>query len=199
MTSIYLTPASHDEIQRIIISLKNANSVGYDDISTNILKMCSKNISVPLTHIINLSLENGIFPDRLKLSIVKPLYKKGDEHDINNYRPITLIPVIAKIFEKIMAKRILSFIEKNNIINENQFGFQEGKSTTLACFNLVKKVTEGINNKIPNVALFLDMSKAFDCVNHKILLQKASDYGLRGKANSWLTSYLVNRYQCTRK
>lgn len=197
MNSIYLTPTSEDEIDRIITNLQNTNSVGYDNINTNILKIVSKKISYPLTHIINQSLENGIFPDRLKLSVVKPLHKGGNETDMNNYRPIALIPVIAKIFEKVMAKRIQSFIKQNNIIHDRQFGFQEGKSTTLACFTLVTKITECINNNITNVALFLDMSKAFDCVKHSILLKKISDYGIRGKANSWLTSYLENRKQCT--
>lgn len=195
--SIYISPTSEDEIYRIINNLSNTNSVGYDDINTSTLKICSKSIAIPLTHIVNLSLENGIFPDRLKYSVVKPLYKKGDDTDLNNYRPITLIPILAKIFEKVMAKRIQSFITDNNIIAGEQFGFQTGKSTTLACFALIKKITECINEKIPNVALFLDMSKAFDFVNHNILLHKAFNYGLRGKANCWLTSYLENRKQCT--
>lgn len=110
--SIYLTPTNEDSVYKIINSLNSTNSTGYDDINTKILKLCSRYLSRPLTHIINLSLFQGLFPTRLKFSIVKPLYKKGDKNDMNNYRPITLIPVISKIFERVMYDKLHSFIIK---------------------------------------------------------------------------------------
>lgn len=195
--SIYISPTSEEEIQRIIMNLRNTNSVGYDNINTDILKLCAYKLATPLSHIINLSFEKGVFPERLKFSKVKPLFKKGDEADMGNYRPITLIPVISKIFEKAMAKRVNSFIAHHKIIKREQYGFQEGKSTSLACFSLVKYVTEALNNKHLTLALFLDMSKAFDSVSHKILLKKLFDYGIRGVALDWFESYLCNRQQCT--
>lgn len=145
---------------------------------------------------INSSLTSGIFPSKLKTSIVKPLHKKGRKMDINNYRPITLIPVISKVYEKIMHKRLIGFLNKYTIINNEQNGFQKGKSTTTATFSLVKSITENIDKKHPVTVVFLDMSKAFDLVNHNKLRDKCENYGIRGPALNWLRTYLSDRQQC---
>lgn len=181
----------------MILNLKKTNSVGFDNITTYILKLIAPRISKILAYLINLSFEQGCYPSALKFSIVKPIYKKGDSTQLNNYRPITLVPVISKIFERIMYDRIYNFLNKHNIFNENQFGFRKGASTSQACFTLVKAVTECLNEKRRIVAIFLDMSKAFDYVNHEQLLQKLYNYGIRGKAHDWLSSYLKERKQCT--
>lgn len=144
-----------------------------------------------------MSLETGIFPTRLKQSIVKPLFKKGNRTNMCNYRPITLIPIIAKIFEKVMCDRIGSFLNKNNILTDNQFGFRKSSSTSLACFSLVKLITEALNDKMSVLSVFLDMSKAFDFVPHARLLCKMEKYGIRGKAHDLLKSYLSCRQQRT--
>lgn len=194
--SIFLTPTNEIEVASIILSLKNSNAVGHDGICTRVLKACASDLSRPLAHVINLSMEQGLFPDILKLCIVKPIFKKGDKCDMNNYRPITLIPILSKIYEKVIIKRIHSFIASNNILTEEQYGFRKGHSTTLACYNLMQYVIECINQKIPVVALFLDMTKAFDFVPHKRLLDKLYRYGIRGNAYDWFASYLFNRRQC---
>lgn len=194
--SIYLTPVHKDDILKIIASLKNTNSTGYDDINTKILKLCSTSISEPLAHIINLSLYHGVFPDRLKLSIVKPLFKKGDKTDFNNYRPITLIPILSKVFEKAIHVRIYNFFTKYQILKSEQFGFTKNKSTTLACFNLINLVTTCLNKRIPITSIFIDMSKAFDFVDHKLLLLKLNRYGIRGNALKLIEDYLGGRTQC---
>lgn len=130
------------------------------------------------------------------MSIVKPLHKKGEKEDLNNYRPITLVPVLSKIFEKVMYSRITSFCDKYEIINKDQNGFQKGKSTVLAAFTLLKKITEEVDKRQPVCAIFFDMSKAFDFVSHQRLLDKCYKYGIRGKALDWIRSYLHNRKQC---
>lgn len=152
---------------------------------------------MPLSYEINRSFEQGVFPNRLKTSVIKPIFKKGDSTKMENYRPITLIPVLAKIFEKVMVERMNSFLSKNNILVNNQFGFRKGSSTTQACFSLVKQITESLNNKLTVLGLFLDMSKAFDFVCHTRLLWKLQRYGIRGRAYEWLLNYLSNRNQFT--
>ncbi|XP_028166266.1 uncharacterized protein LOC114357040 [Ostrinia furnacalis] len=196
--SFYVTPTDTHEIIRIIGSLKNSKSFGYDGIRTDILKGVAQLISSPLSYLINMSFEQGLFPKQLKRSIINPIFKKGDRSDLNNYRPITLIPVISKVFEKAMFERLYNYITREKILKNEQFGFRKGFSTTLACFNLMKYVTESINDGVPLVAIFLDLSKAFDFVNHTKLLNKLHSYGIRGIANDWFTSYLSDRMQCTK-
>lgn len=137
----------------------------------------------------------GTFPEALKLSIIKPVLKKGESDVMDNYRPIALISIHAKIFEKAMYERIYKFLEKYNVLAKEQNGFRKGKSTSLAAFNLIKNVTENIDKNIETVAIFFDMSKAFDFVSHDILLCKCEKYGLRGNALKWLQTYLQNRSQ----
>ncbi|KAL0861481.1 hypothetical protein ABMA27_009011 [Loxostege sticticalis] len=196
-SSMFLTPINEIDVKNIIKSLRNTNSTGYDDINTKILKICADFMSCPLSHIINLSFEQGIFPNRLKTSVIKPIYKKGDPNEMGNYRPITLVPILSKVFEKAMLQRLDSFLSKNNILDQSQFGFRKGSSTTHACFSLVKKITESLNNKEAVVGIFLDMSKAFDFVCHSRLLCKLQHYGIRGKPHEWLQSYLSERNQYT--
>lgn len=195
--TLYLTPVTDSEIYNISMSLKNSKTSGHDAIITKIIKLNAMKLSIPLSHIINLSFEQGYFPDQLKLSIVKPLFKKGDKRDPGNYRPITIIPILSKIFEKAMYIRLNNFFTKHNILHPHQYGFRKGSSTSLACFDLVKYVSESLNNRTPIISIFLDMSKAFDFVSHQKLLHKLENYGVRGKAYEWLQSYLKDRKQCT--
>lgn len=193
--SIYLTPIDKIEIEKHIMTLNNTNAEGYDKICTKIIKACKKEISEVLAYLINLSIQSGIFPDRLKISIVKPLFKKGDKNLIENYRPVTLIPIFSKLFEKVMHNKLSSFLSKYNIITENQYGFQREKSTTLATFNLVNDILHRLNDDNYVTILFFDMSKAFDFVSHKLLMTKLYTYGVRGPAYNWVQTYLKNRSQ----
>lgn len=193
--SMFLKPVSENEVRTEITSLKNSNSEGYDEINTKIIKTCTNELSAIITHLINLSFSLGIFPEALKVSIVKPLFKKGEKSDVNNYRPITLIPILSKIFEKCMYKRLIDYCNKFNIIKKEQFGFQKNKSTTLAIFTLLKNVMTNINQNRLTTGLFFDLSKAFDLVSHDLLLQKLEAIGIRGIVLQWISSYLNNRRQ----
>ncbi|XP_052753933.1 uncharacterized protein LOC128201317 [Galleria mellonella] len=161
--SMFLSPTTCDEIYKIIISLNNTESVRYDEFPTKLLKTCAHIISPILSYLINLSFIEGTFPDLLKISVIKPIYKKYDKQLVDNYRPISLIPIIAKVFEKAIYTRIVAFLDKFKILKDDQHGFRKGKSISLAAFKLIKTITENIDKNIDTVAVFFDMSKAFDC------------------------------------
>jgi hypothetical protein len=192
---MFLTPTTEIEVVGIIKGLDNKKSTGIDEISDHIIKKCYPKIANVLTYIINLSLSTGYFPDQLKIAKVKPLYKKGLDTDVGNYRPISLISVSSKIIEKIMHKRLLSFLNNYSIINNKQHGFSKGKSTNTAIAEFIKRVYKSMDEREIGIGLFLDLSKAFDLVDHDILLRKMAEMGIRGVAHKWFQSYLENREQ----
>jgi len=188
-------PLSTKNIRNIIKSLNMKNSHGYDEISTKLLKLSSPFILSPLTHICNKSLSLGIFPDRLKYSEVKPLFKKGDKHNISNYRPISILTSFFKVLEKAVHSQLYEQCRKHNILAGEQFGFRNKLSTTDAIYKLINKTLIALNDKIMIGGIFCDLEKAFDSINHDILISKLNFYGAKGKTMSWFKSYLKNRYQ----
>ena len=171
---LVLKPFSTQEILSIIKSLKTKDSFGYDEISTKLLKISASYISSPLTYICNRAISTGIFPDRLKYSIIKPMYKKGDKTDPSNYRPISMLTSFSKVLEKALYKRLMQHIDNNNILNEQQFGFRKRLSTEDAIFKLTHEVLNALNNKTMVGSIFYDLEKAFDSVNHSLLIKKTS-------------------------
>lgn len=132
-------------------------------------------------------------PDQLKIAKVQPIYKSKGRDVLNNYRPISLLPTISKIFEKVILKRTLFFLNSQNILYMKQYGFRPNHSTIDAVIDFTQNVYETFEKKEHGIGIFLDLSKAFDTINHKILLQKLEWYGIRGKALEWYTNYLSNR------
>ena len=193
--SIFLAPTYRQEIIAIVSRLNNKKSPGYDDINNFIIKGVISSIVDPLVHILNLSLLSGQVPANMKIAKVIPLFKKGDKMDVSNYRPISLLSSFSKILEKIVYVRTVTFLKLHNIFSDFQFGFREKHSTIHALLNFVDKVTQSIDKYSNLVGIFLDFSKAFDTINHEILLYKLSLYGVRGKALEWFRSYLSNRQQ----
>ena len=146
---------------------------------------------MPLKHIFNLSLLNGVFPDSMKIARVIPLFQSGNTKEFSNYRPISLLPQFSKILEKMYH----SFIDSNQVLYKSQYGFRKQMSTSLAIIELVEEITNSLDNHESTVGFFIDLKKAFDTVDHSILIEKLYHYGIRGTANKWICSYLMNRYQ----
>jgi hypothetical protein len=175
--------------------MKLKDSHGYDEILTRILMMSASYILSPLTHIVNKILSVGIFPDRLKFAEVKPLYKDGNTLDFSNYRPISLLTSFSKVTEKILYKRLYHYLEQQKVFVNEQHGFRSKTSTETAAFSLLKTILVSLDKKNIVGGLFLDLRKVFDCVSHDILLSKLNFYGVSGKANKLLKSYITDRYQ----
>ena len=194
--SFALFPITETEVINSILKLKPNKSPGYDEITSDLLKLSITSISRVLQHVFNASIESGIFPSRMKIAKVIPIYKKGNHLEVSNYRPISLLPVLSKCLESIMFNRLNSYINKYNLISPSQFGFQKGKSTVDAILSFLDKLNDHLDNKHV-ISVFCDLSKAFDCVNHKLLLTKLNKIGIRGIALKWFQSYLEGRLQYT--
>jgi retron-type reverse transcriptase len=172
--------------------------VGWNHLPASIFKDNKIYISKILTHIVNLSLGQGIFPREMKLANIIPIFKSGDTSIIGNYRPVSLLSTVSKVFERAFFSRLSYFITHHKILYELHFGFREGHSTHLAVIKLLESIITSLEKGDYSAVIFLDFSKDFDTVNHAILLQKLHHYGIRGIANSWVRSYLSGRSQyCT--
>ena len=193
--SIVLSPVTAVEVNEIILNLDSSKSIGPNSIPVKLLKILGPKISHPLATMINQSFSNGIFPSKLKIAKVVPIFKKGDPEISSNYRPISLLPIFSKIYEKLMHKRIYAFLKDCNILYPLQFGFQENNSIDHALISLTEEIRSSLDNRRYGCGIFLDLQKAFDTVNHGILLNKLEHYGIRGSVLDWFKSYLSERRQ----
>lgn len=184
-----------EEIVSIINALDNKSSSGIDGISNKMLKYIKNEVSGAITLITNQMIYHGIFPDSLKISKVLPIYKKGDASNMSNYRPISLLPTISKIFERVIYNQLYNYFTINNILCEQQFGFRAHHSTELATIKLIDFINYEMDHYNTPVNIYIDMSKAFDTLDFQILLRKLKYYGVRDKANTLIETYLLHRKQ----
>jgi len=184
------------EVERITKSLKTKNSYGYDEISTEILKISCPFISSPINYICNKMLFWGVFPDRLKYSTIKPLHKNDDRCEVSYYRPVSLLTSFSKIFEIVMHRMILKYLTNYNILSTEQYGFRLGLRTDNATYKLTTEILNSMKNKLLVGGKFCDLEKGFCYVNHDILLYeyKLKFYGISDKNLQLYQSYLDNRY-----
>lgn len=193
--TLFLNPTTSNEIVLIIQNLNNTSSTGLDALPVKLFRSIGTFIALPLSILINLSLAAGKFPRVLKTAVIKPIYKKGNSEDMTNYRPIALLSILSKIVERVFHNRLKDFLVATNFLTPHQYGFRQGFSTIDAVSQLVGDVSVGFDNGLPTAAVMLDVSKAFDALNHEILLQKLEYAGVRGLGLSWLTDYLSDRDQ----
>jgi hypothetical protein len=192
---LHLGNMSQADFVNIVNDMDPKNSSDINGMTMKMVKEVKFEIAVPLVHIFNLSMTEGIFPEKLKCSRTVPIFKAGNPLLCDNYRPISLLSVIAKILEKFVANRLTSHLAANNLLFEHQYGFQKGKSTVHNLLFLSNFIAKEINDKKYVAGIFLDLKKAFDVVNHGILLKKLKKFGIRGRTWDWFKSYLSNRSQ----
>ena len=190
--NIFLEDCSSYEIEQIISEFENGKS---SDIPINLIKKSSKLISPILAYFFNQFMDQGIFPDELKIGQVIPVYKKGNKEELQNYRPISILPAFSKIFEKIIYCRLYSFLSAKNVISDTQFGFRKGHSTSHALNYSIEKIYGHLEANKHVIGIFIDLSKAFDTIDHNQLMHKIENYGFRGKAFNLIKSYMTNRNQ----
>ena len=192
---LFLSPVLPEYVV-LQINLPNASkSNDAYDLPVSFLKISKHVIAPCLADLSNLCITDSVFPTILKLAEVIPVYKSGDKTQPSNYRPISFLSHFSKIFEKLTSTKLLSFLAQTNILCPQQFGFRQGLSTTLALLKLQDHILEQKSKKLFSCAIFLDLKKAFDTVDHKILLRKLSQYGLRGSTNKFFESYPSKRQQ----
>ena len=168
---LFLTPASESDVKRLITNLSDG-APGNDGVTANPLKIVSDVVVTPITHLANLSFLQGVFPQDLKIALICPIYKAKDPMIFSNYRPISLLSLFSKILDRLVYNRLLEFLNRHDILNKYQFGFRNMHSNFMALITLLENLRSALDRGKCAIGIFLDFQKAFDTVNHKILLSK---------------------------
>lgn len=195
MSTAYFLNTTPEEVLSVFMSLKNTTARDIDDLQIRPIKAALDLLLPVLTHLFNICLSTGVFPEKMKHARVSVLYKSGDRNIFSNYRPISILPVISKGLEKIIYQRVMSFCEKYSILSPHQFGFRRGMSTELALLTQKELILNSFEKKLLTLGVFIDYSKAFDRINHEVLYAKLRHYGFRGTPLDFLKSYLSQRKQ----
>jgi len=195
VSSFVLLPTNPLELINISKTLKSTHSSGCDDINPYITSQVMDLLVAPFAEVINCSLSEGMVPLEIKMARVLPIYKQGNKSEIANYRPISILPFFSKFYEKVLYDRLFSYIKQKNILYPLQHGFQPAHSTSMSLIDIQDKISAAIDNNEYSLGIFLDLAKAFDTVDHKILLTKLEHYGIRSTALNWFKSYLSTRQQ----
>lgn len=190
-----LRPIDKREVEQIIDSFKSKTSSGPDEIPITVIKAVKTNISPVLSHLINSSFVSGIFPIKLKQAKIVPIHKKHDKKNVINYRPISVLPTISKIYEKAVYLQFKEFLETYNLLDKDQHGFRSGRSVVSAAVSFIETIIESVDKGKHTIGVFMDISKAFDSVKHSKLIEKLKALGVENSALNWFQSYLSDRSQ----
>ena len=190
-----LQPVHPDKVEKMISELKNSGSVGLDYIDTKVIKLVKEEIVPTITHILNLSIVNSKFPVQFKKAKVVPLHKSGDRFNPKNFRPVAILPIFSKLFERAVFSQMIEYLESNKILHPSHLDFRVNHSTTTALLQMYDMWVEAMDRGEATGVCFLDMSAAFDLVSHSVLLDKLSLYGFDCASIAWIKSYLSDRQQ----
>lgn len=195
LSSLFFAPTNCAEVFSCMNTIKNSKTVDATGLQITPIKHVLHLICQAITHIYNLILSTAVFPKSLQTARVIPVFKSGDKNLVNNYRPISILPVFSKGIDKLMHGRVLSFFNKHNLLLDFQHGFRKNRSTETALLTQKEIIIAKLQNKEIVAGIYIDFTKAFDLINHRILLHKMETYGVRGKAQDLMKSYLSHRTQ----
>lgn len=195
MSELNSSPITANEVHNLVKKIEIHKSSAIDKISSKLLKDSLEVLIPQLTHLFNCSVFTSTFPEKWKIANVVLIHKGGLKDNVNNFQPISLLPVPGKLLEKIIHARIYEYLERNNILTDSQWGFRPNRSTTLASAKLIENIYKYLNAKEHVGIIYIDLQKAFDLINHSILIAKLEGYGLTDPILSWLHNYLSNRQQ----
>lgn len=198
INTMFFNPVTKYEVELVIKNLPNKKSSGLDEVPVKLIKECMTELSQIIADIINLSISLGQFPTALKKAAIITVFKKGDPHNVENYRPISLLSIFSKIIEKIVYNRIFNFLNQNNILIDCQHGFRPGHSTESGTIDFIQHVYKELDDDKYVTAFLFDLTRAFDTIDKDFLSTKLHHLGLRGPINEWVISFLSNRQIITK-
>ena len=196
--SFFISPVTVDEVCSVMVGLQNKSSP-LNTIPVFMYKIAAPIVAPLICDIFSSSVQEGSFPNVLKLARIVPIFKSKSRKLVSNYRPISILSTLSKIMEKLMKSRVTSFFDRNNVMYNKQFGFRVGYNTTDAVLDLINKCTSALDDKLYTVIVFLDLARAFDTVDGDIMIKKLHNVGIRGIAGDWFSSYLCDRKMYTRE
>ena len=191
--SLFFEPTNLHKVANLISKLPNIKSSGYDEINNIMLKELKDVISTPLADIFNSSLNTGVFPDLMKLGEIVPLHKGSSRDEVENYRPISLLLTISKVLEKIIYRQVYEFLTDSGQLYQSQYGFRKDHACDHAVGELVSEIVKHLQKNNYTACILLDLSKAFDTLQHSVMFDKLEKYGIQGTCLKWFKSYLMNR------
>ena len=192
---LFLSPTTALEVEEICKNLNPGKSSGWDGVAPRVIKAVATELAGPLSRLLNYCIREGHYPENFKVARVVPVFKAEDPTQFSNYRPVSVLPVLSQVFERVLYSRLVRFLDERNVIIPGQYGFRTGHSTIMAITDMVEKVRAAWAGKEYALGVFIDLKKAFDTVDHEILLQKMEHCGIRGVAQVLMRSYLKDRTQ----
>ena len=188
-------PATAREVEDLCQGLDSSKGMGWDGVSPRIIKAVARELSGSLSRLYNCCMREGFYPSDFKVARVVPVFKAEDPTQFSNYRPVSVLPVLSQVFERLLKVRLVEFLDRQKVVVPNQYGFRAGHSTDMAILDMVEKIRTAWASKKVALGVFIDLKKAFDTVDHQILLHKLEHYGVRGQSLALLESYLKDRSQ----